>query len=187
MATVPPTKSKLAIRRNGRTTTKLVPRPTVLVDTREQLPYTFERFANWVGAVEQRALPTGDYSVSGMEHLIAVERKTLPDIVSSLMDGRQRFLRELARMIEFRYRCICIEASRSEIKTPYTFATEVKAHPNGIAGSLDAAAARYGILIHYGCNRELSEEFVASFLSKSAAYEFLEQNGYGRFLQEGDL
>jgi ERCC4-type nuclease len=187
MATVAPTKGKLIIRRGNRQTTTLVPRPIVVVDTREQAPYTFERHMNWVAGVDIRALKTADYSVAGYEDVIAVERKTLPDIVSSLMDGRARFIREMERLAAFRYKCICIEATRTEMKTPYTFASAVKAHPNGIIGSLDAITARYGITIHYGCDRVLSEEFVASYLSKAHAYEYLEANGHGRFLQEGDL
>lgn len=187
MSVVSPTKSKLKIMRGGSTTTKLVPLPVIVVDTREQLPYGFESFSNWIGGIESRALETADYSVAGYEGVIALERKTLVDIVGSLMNGRERFLREMERLESFRYKCLCIEASRTELKSPYTFARDVKAHPNGIVGSLDAIAAKHGIMIHYGDNRELSEEFAASWLSKCHAYEWLDKNGHGRVLQEGDL
>lgn len=185
--TVAPSPSKLTIKRGGSSTTTLVPRPVVLIDTREQLPYTFSSFTNWIGGTQSATLATGDYSVSGFEDRIALERKTLADVVGSLMQGRDRFLREMERLADFRYKCLCIEASRTQIKSPYTFAQAVKAHPNGVMGSLDAIVARYGITVHYGCNRELSEEFTASWLSKCHAYEWLDTNGHGRFLQEGDL
>ena len=184
---VAPSSSKLVIKRSGKSTTTLVPRPVVLVDTREQLPYSFSDYGNWIDGTQKATLPTGDYSVSGYESRIALERKTLGDIVGSLMQGRQRFLREMERLAAFEYKCLCIEASRSQIKSPYTFAQAVKAHPNGIVGSLDAIGARYGIAIHYGCTRALCEEFAASWLSKCHAHEWLEANGHGRFLQEGDL
>jgi ERCC4-type nuclease len=187
MATVPPTKSKLIIRRGGRQTTTLVPRPVVVIDTREQAPYTFDDYSNWIGGVEVRALKTADYSIAGYESVIAVERKTLQDIVGSLMHGRERFLRELDRLASFRSKCLCIEATRTELKSPYQFAEAVKAHPNGVVGSLDALMAKFGIPIHYGDNRQLSEEFVASWLSKAYTYQWLEENGHGRFLQEDDL
>ncbi len=174
MPTVAPTKSKLVIKRNGKTTTRLVPLPTVIVDSREQMPYRF-------------SMRTGDYSISGFEDVISLERKSLNDIVGSLMDGRSRFLREMDRLAEFKYKVLCIEATRSEIKSPYTFHSKVKAHPNGIMGSLDAIAARYGITVHYGDNRLLCEEFAASWLSKCYTYEWLEKNNHGRVLQEGDL
>lgn len=187
MATAPPTKSKLIIKRDGKTTTRLVPLPTVIVDTRENLPYSFEEYGNWIGDVKSSALATGDYSIEGFEECISLERKTLNDIVMSLMSSRERFLREMSRLGEFKYKCLSIEASRTEIKTPYTFSSKVKAHPNGVIGSLDAIAARYGINIHYGDNRQLSEEFCASWLSKCHAYQWLDLNGHGRILQEGDL
>jgi ERCC4-type nuclease len=187
MAPVAPTKSKLIIRRNGKSTTTLVPRPVVLIDTREQLPYSFDAYGNWIGGTALTTLNTGDYSIQGMQDLIALERKTLNDVVRSLMADRGRFLRMIDRMGSFKYKCLLIEASRQEVKSPYQFADAVKAHPNGVVGSLDAIAARYSIQIHYGSDRALSEEFAASWLSKCHAYEWLESNGYGRVLQEGDL
>ena len=184
---VEPTKSKLVIKRGKKTSTKLVPMPNVIVDTREQKPYTFSEFGNWIGSVQSSALKTGDYSIAGYEDCISIERKSLPDLVGSLMAGRERFLREIRRLSLFKYKMLLIEASRKEVKSPYTFAREVKCHPNGIIGSLDAISARYGIPIHYGSDRGLSEEFAASWLSKVHAYEWLERNGHGRVLQEGDL
>lgn len=187
MTTVQPTKSKLVIKRDGKSTTKLVPMPTIIIDSREQLPYSFEDFKNWIGDTQTAALKTGDYSIVGLEQLVSIERKTLEDIVSSLMSGRSRFIKEMERLSHFKYKMILIEATREELKSEYTFAKAVKAHPNGIIGSLDAISARYNINIHMGCNRQLSEEYAASWLSKVHAYEWLENNGYGRCLQEGDL
>ena len=40
------------------------PRPTVLVDTREQHPFDFARFEGWFAGMERRALGIGDYSIS---------------------------------------------------------------------------------------------------------------------------
>lgn len=52
--TIPPARSKLVVKRGGSTTTKLVPLPTVLVDTRERLCYTFHDFYNWIGGTQSR-------------------------------------------------------------------------------------------------------------------------------------
>ncbi len=187
MQPVPPPKGGLVIRRQGRTTTKLVPKPEIVIDTREQRPYTFSRFGNWISGTVLRALDTGDYSIAGMEHLVRIERKTLNDLVRSLMADRARFLREMERLAEFPHKVLLVEASLSEVKSPYTFHTEIKAHPNGVAGSIAAIAARHGISVWFGDSRDLAEEMVASYLSKLHAYEWLEANGFGRVLQEGDL
>ena len=68
----------------------------ITVDTREQLPYDFTGYADT--EVIRAALPSGDYSLPGAEHLAAIERKSLDDLVSSLLQKqRDRFERELAR------------------------------------------------------------------------------------------
>ncbi|MGH7870203.1 MAG: hypothetical protein ACREP9_21820 [Candidatus Dormibacteraceae bacterium] len=56
------------------------PRPVLLVDTREQNPFAFSRFAGWFAGIERRALKLGDYSVAGLEDSCTVERKDLSDL-----------------------------------------------------------------------------------------------------------
>jgi len=47
-----------------------VPRPTILVHTREQNPFNFSRFPGWFAGIE---LPLSDYSVTGLKDLYMVE------------------------------------------------------------------------------------------------------------------
>lgn len=49
-----------------------LPQTLILIDSREQLPWDF------ITPVTFGALPYGDYSVAGLEHLIAIERKSFP-------------------------------------------------------------------------------------------------------------
>ena len=51
------------------------PRPTLLVDTREQNPFNFSRFQGWFAGIEKKALQLGDYSIAGLEDICVVERK----------------------------------------------------------------------------------------------------------------
>ena len=61
----------------------------IIVDTREQYAY---RFPKQQVSTEKRALPCGDYGVSHDGRLLAaVERKSLADLVSSLLNGKLRF------------------------------------------------------------------------------------------------
>lgn len=183
---VPPPTKRLVITRAGKSIALLVPKPVILVDTREQDPFSFSGFSNWVAGVEVRTLATGDYSVAGMETLVALERKSLSDLVASLTGHRQRFLRECERLSQFTHKAILIEATYEQVKSPYHEYT--RAHPNAIAGSLDAVEARWGISVIYTSDsRKLAEEKAASWLSKLYAYWWLETHGYGRVLQEGDL
>jgi len=188
---VPPTKSALAITRGGASIRRQTPHVEAVIDTREKLPFFVGgAFKNWIKKVHVKTLETGDYSALGYESRITLERKTLSDLVGTLTgeENRPRFLRELERMKSFERACILIEASREDVKSPYRFAEGVKAHPNSVVGSLDAIAAKYPhIQIAYMSNRNLAEEFAASWLSKSATYLWLEDHGLGLVLQEGDL
>ena len=58
----------------------------IVVDTREQYAY---RFTTQQASTVKRALPCGDYGVTLAGRLVAaVERKSLADLVSSLMNGK---------------------------------------------------------------------------------------------------
>lgn len=92
----------------------------IVVDTREQLPWTFQGLFSDTSArggrrpivVDQRVatLQQGDYSLVGFEHLVAIERKSLPDLFGTLGQGRDRFERELTRLAELDRAAIVIEA-----------------------------------------------------------------------------
>jgi hypothetical protein len=74
-----------------------VERLTVLVDVHERYPY---RFATQQADAVRRALPAGDYAVELDGRVVAaVERKSLPDLVTSLLSGTLKFaLGELAAL-----------------------------------------------------------------------------------------
>lgn len=91
---------------------------TVIIDTREQAPYSFRLFkadAKDKGRplyipTSTATLKTGDYSILGHESEITVERKSLTDLYGTIGGGRDRFERELARMSEFRIAHVVVEA-----------------------------------------------------------------------------
>jgi len=184
---LPPTQSRLIVKRDGKAITGKIPKPTVVIDTREQRPFDLGRFNNWIGGVEVDTVKHGDYTVRGMEHLLALERKSLEDLVGTLTQRREQFLRLCESLATYRHRAIIIEASLEDVKSPYP-SGYTTAHPNGIAGSLDAIEAKYGIgIIYTSRHKPLAEEKAASWLSKAFTYWYLEENGLGRVLQEGDL
>jgi ERCC4-type nuclease len=90
----------------------------ILVDRREQLPFAFNGLTadakdkNRPIAVTTRVetLATGDYSLDGFTGQIAVERKSLADVFSTLGRGRQRFQRELERLNNLDVAAIVVEA-----------------------------------------------------------------------------
>lgn len=160
------------------------PRPVIVVDTREQNPFSFARFGGWFSSVEKRALALGDYSVAGLEDSCVVERKDLGDLVRSFTVERPVFVERLRRMSAFPDRLLVVTAAASQVKSRYEHSP---ANPNQITQSLIAALA--GLRVPFLCveTHELGEEIVASYLYQVHLYHWLEANGDGRRLADDDL
>jgi len=160
------------------------PRPTIIVDTREQNPFSFAGFQGWFAGVEKKPLAIGDYSVAGLEQVCAVERKDLNDLVRSFTVDRSVFVERLRRMSEFPDRLLVIAAPLSQVKSRYEHSP---ANPNQITQSLIATLA--GLRVPFLCvdTHELGEEIVASYLYQVHLYHWLESHGHGRRLADDDL
>ncbi len=157
------------------------PLPTVLVDTREQVPFSFSRFRGWFAAVERTTLKLGDYSVAGLEEVCTIERKDLSDLVHSFTAERQGFVNRLKQMSRLPHSLLLVTAPLSQVKSRYPHSA---ANPNQITQSLIAALA--GLRVPFLCaeTHELGEEIAASFLYQVFLYDWLERNGYGRSLTD---
>jgi len=77
---------------------------TAIIDTREQIPFDLAPLK-----VERGTLPTGDYSVKGLEDIVCVERKSLVDLLGCMGGERERFERELQRMLAYPARAVVVE------------------------------------------------------------------------------
>ena len=84
---------------------------TAIIDTREQTPLSLEPLR-----AEVATLTTGDYSVRGLEHLIAVERKSLADLLSCVGSERERFDREVRRLLAYPVRALVVEATWADLE-----------------------------------------------------------------------
>jgi len=160
------------------------PKPVIVVDTREQNPFLFDRFSAWFSGIEKRPLNLGDYSVAGREETCVVERKDLNDLVRSFHVERSVFVERLRRMSTFPDRLLVITAALSQVKSRYEHSP---ANPNQITQSLVATLA--GLRVPFLCveNHELGEEIIASYLYQVHLYHWLEANSHGRRLSEDDL
>jgi ERCC4-type nuclease len=160
------------------------PLPVAIIDTREQNPLSFRRFKGWFKSIEHRALPLGDYSVSGIETSCVVERKDLADLIQSFTTNRPVFINRLRRMADLPHSLLVVTASLTEIKSEYAYRA---ANPNRITQSLIAVIA--GLRVPFICTEthELGEEIVASYLYQTFLYDWLDRNGHGRHLSDGDL
>lgn len=86
-------------------------RITAVVDTREQAPLDLSPLHTIAGT-----LATGDYSVRGLERLVAIERKSLPDLLACVGQERERFDREVQRLLAYPVRALVVEATWRDLE-----------------------------------------------------------------------
>ena len=108
---------------------------TIIVDSREGLPYFLEGFD--VQTVRQK-LDAGDYGIVDMPG-IAIERKAPGDILSCMAGGRERFVRELERLQGLDYSAVVIECDFPDLFSGMRSGMNKKS----MAGTLSAWAVRF--------------------------------------------
>jgi ERCC4-type nuclease len=131
---------------------------TIVIDTREQEPYSFEPRLT---AALRRALPAGDYSVDGLEDIVAVERKSLDDFVSTVIHSRARFRNELRKLAGYRAACIVVEAAVLDV---LLHRYRGDAHPNAVLGSALSIILDFRIPVFFCSSRQAACQFVQAYL-----------------------
>ena len=134
---------------------------TFLVDTREQNPFTFTgpRYAGV--KTEPGSLAVGDYSLSGLTDLVAVERKSLPDLVMCLGRERERFVRELQRGAAMDAFAVVVEASWADLASGHY---RSQLNPHAACQSVLAFACRYRVPFLFAGSRSAAEYMTWGFL-----------------------
>ena len=128
----------------------------IVVDTRERYPY---RFSHQQVTVTRRALPCGDYGSLLDARLVAVvERKSLADLVSSLLGGKLRYaLGDLAAMPRA---AVVVEDRYSQV-----FKLD-RVRPATVADGLAELQVRWPQVPLVFCEtRQLAEEWTYRFLA----------------------
>lgn len=83
---------------------------TAIIDSREQRPLDLAPLK-----VVRGGLTTGDYGIAGLEGQIAIERKSLDDLVSCIGPSRERFEREIKRLLAYPVRAVIVEATWADL------------------------------------------------------------------------
>ncbi len=128
----------------------------IIIDTREQYAY---RFPTQQVATVKRALPCGDYGTTlGGRLVAAVERKSLPDLVSSLINGKLRYL--LGELAALPRAAIVVEDRYSQIfKLSWV-------RPALVADGIAELQVRWpGVPIVFCETRQLAEEWTYRYLA----------------------
>ena len=141
----------------------------ITTDTREQLTLDFTKFRG-VSSV-RGTLKTGDYSIQGYDDTICFERKSVQDLVGTLIGGHERFLREMERMRAFKAKYILIEHT-PDILYNYCAKHGWQRKFNTIIQSLLAYACHYQVRVRFCKDREDMAEYIVK-----KAREFLKEQG----------
>ena len=79
---------------------------TCVIDSREQWPLDVSPLQTVKGT-----LPTADYTIQGLENFIAIERKNLDDLLGCCGRERERFEKEIQRLLGYPCRALVIETT----------------------------------------------------------------------------
>lgn len=133
----------------------------IIIDSREQTPFPFQHERYQGVTVEEGTLSTGDYSLAGLTDRVAVERKSLPDLVACLGRERERFERELQRAAAYDAFSVVIEASWADLASG-TYRSNL--NPHSACQSVLAFSCRYRIPFFFTGSRSAAEYACWGFL-----------------------
>jgi hypothetical protein len=128
----------------------------IVVDSHERYPY---RFASQQVSTVRRALPAGDYGIVLAGRLVAaVERKSLPDLVSSLTSGKLGY--QLADLASLPRAAVVVEDRYSQV-----FKLD-RVRPATVADGLAELAVRWPhVPVGFCETRALAEEWTYRYLA----------------------
>ena len=155
---------------NPKLPAKLDPSNVVsIVDSREQLPLNLDPLS-----VEVGTLQSGDYALRDC-HEIRIERKSLPDLIQCVGSERQRFEREVERLLAFPVRILLIESSWQEIESHERLNPKWrgKVTREAVIGSLLGWQAA-GVSVHMAVDHERAGKHAARLLFTVARRRYRE-------------
>ena len=137
--------------------------PMVLIrDTWKQNGYTFGFLPQ--DQVKVGTLPTGDYSIEGLEDQVTIESKSLADAFGTIGGQRKRFQRELKRMTSFKYAAVVIEADWPTIYQSPPPCFELS--PKSVRGSVIAWNIRHRVMFWTMPDRLWAEKWTFYLLDR---------------------
>jgi ERCC4-type nuclease len=150
---------------------KLDPKNVVaIIDSREQTPLVLDPLQTVTST-----LLTGDYSIKGLEHIVVVERKSLADLVGCVGSDRDRFEREVQRLLAYPIRVLVVESSWDVIEShePAMPQWRGKVTKESVIGSLLGWQAA-GLSVHMAGDHSRAGKHVARLLFTVARRRYAE-------------
>jgi len=156
-----------------------VPKLHIVIDTREKLPYTFDRPPKGYNVITVRKkLDVGDYALLGYEVRACVERKSKADLFNTVGRRCEQFSKRLISMTTMACACVVVESPRESIlKGPdyYVMKKQKPGKPKPLTKWQYGArvynttigwAVKPGIPFYFFKDRRQAENWVLGFLIK---------------------
>ena len=156
---------------------------TAIVDSREQAPLSLAPLRTVAGS-----LCTGDYRLRGLEHIVRIERKSLPDLVACVGRERERFEREVQRLLAFPLRVLVVEATWQQVESHNETSPQWrgKVTSSQVIGSLLGWQAA-GLSVHMVGDHERAGAHVARLLFTVAKRRWRELRTMAASFQGGQI
>jgi ERCC4-type nuclease len=140
---------------------------TIIVDTREQQPWEFG-----LHSTAKRKLDTGDYSIEGLEHILAIERKkSVSEIANNITESR--FKDVLQRLGNIQYKFMLFEFELEDVYNfpvgsdiPKKLWDKIKISPKYLLKYLTELQLNYGIHILYCGDASNAEKMAVSIMKR---------------------
>lgn len=149
----------------------------IIIDTREQQPWTFDEVA-----VANHKLETGDYSIKGYENLLCIERKkSVNEIAQNITESR--FKDVIERMSQHKYSFLILEFSLEDIyrypigsNVPKKLWDKIKINSSFIIKNLLEIQLMNGIHVLYCGDATNANKMALSIMKKVFALEYYKIN-----------
>lgn len=140
---------------------------TIIVDTREQKPWTFEHHAK-----ANIKLDTGDYSIQGLENVLAIERKrNVAEFANNITE--KRFVDVVERLSKTPYAFILFEFNMDQIMSypigsdiPKRLWDKIRISPSFLIKHILDLQIHHNIKIIFCDNSDNAEKIALSIMRK---------------------
>ncbi len=106
----------------------------------------------------------GDYSVAGFEHRVAVERKSLPDFVHTVIHDATRFAAELQKLAGMDAASVVVEANLDDVLRGCHEDVLRSVAPQAVLGAALHIALPWGIPVYWCGSRQAACAFTDAYL-----------------------
>lgn len=127
-------------------------------------------------------LATGDYSLLGLQHVVAIERKSLQDLIMCIGKERERFEKEIQRLLAYPVRAIVVESDWANLDLKQ-YRGEI--YPNAVFGSVAGWCAQ-GVNVIMAGDHERAGRLISRMLYITAKRRWRECYGFIEEIANGE-